>query len=416
MTLDRTLRPLAVLGSQPAFAEPLHVGRPNMGDPVRMLERISDVIDTRRLTNGGPYLEEFERRIAALAGVDHCVAMANATIGLEIAIRALGMAGEVILPSFTFIATAHVLQWQGITPVFCDIGRDTYTIDPAAVERLITPRTTGIIGVHLYGQPCAVDRLAEIAAEHGLRLLFDSAHALGCSYGGRPVGSFGDAEVFSFHATKFVNSMEGGAVVTADANLADNLRLMRNFGFTFYDRVSALGINGKMSEMSAAVGLTNLESMDAFISVNRSNYERYRQGLEGISGIRLVVSDESDKRNYQYVVIDVDETAAGLSRDTLQAVLWAENVLARRYFYPGCHRSEPYRSMFPTGTWTLPETERAASRVLSLPTGQAVDLDAVDTICSLIRSAVALAPAVRSAADTRLYREALTIHDASQLA
>ncbi len=405
MTQDRALRPLAVLGSQPAFADPLHVGRPNMGDRDLMLERIGDVIDTRRLTNGGPYIEAFEHRIAELAGVEHCVATANATIALEIAIRALGMEREVIIPSFTFIATAHALFWQGITPVFCDIERDTYTIDPAAIERLITPRTTGIIGVHLYGRPCSIEPIAEIAAKHHLRLLFDSAHAFGCSHRGRPVGGFGDAEVFSFHATKFVNSMEGGAVVTNDAVLADRLRLMRNFGFTSYDQVSALGINGKMNEMAAAVGITNLESIDSFMNVNRVNFERYQRGLQGIPGIRLMAHDVRETRNYQYVVLDVDEDVAGLDRDALQAVLWAENVLARRYFYPGCHRSEPYKTLFPERHWFLPETERAAQRVLILPTGTSVDGDAVDTICAMIRSAVAQAPTVRAAVNVQVAAE-----------
>jgi len=237
------------------------------------MKRIGNVLDSRWLTNGGPCAQEFEHRIADLVGVKHCIAICNATVALEIAIRALGLSGEVIVPSFTFIATAHALQWQEITPVFCDVKRNDPTLDPERVEQMITPRTTGIIGVHLWGHACDVEALGEIASRHNLRLIFDSAHAFGCSHGGRMIGGFGDAEVFSFHATKFVNSLEGGAVVTNDDELAKRTRLMQNFGFTHYDQTDYIGTNGKMNEVSAAVGLTNMESMESIISANYRNYE-----------------------------------------------------------------------------------------------------------------------------------------------
>jgi dTDP-4-amino-4,6-dideoxygalactose transaminase len=253
---------------------------------------------------------------------------------------------------------------------------------------MITPRTTGIVGVHLWGQTCDVDALSDIARRRGLKLLFDSAHAFGCSYRGRMVGGFGDAEVFSFHATKFINSLEGGAVVTNDAELARKMRLMKNFGFTQYDRVDYVGTNGKMNEMSAATGLTNMESMGEFIAANRRNHEHYRRELAGLAGVRFLEYDESERCNYQYVILEVDEEA-GLSRDELQQVLWAENVLARRYFYPGCHRVEPYRSYFPHAGLMLPETERLAGRVLALPTGTAVGADEVEKVCRLITLALA---------------------------
>ncbi|HEX6182901.1 MAG TPA: aminotransferase class I/II-fold pyridoxal phosphate-dependent enzyme [Pyrinomonadaceae bacterium] len=393
---DQTaLSDLAVFGGEPAFSEVLHVGRPNIGDRGAFERRVADILDRRWLTNAGRYVQEFEARVAELAGVEHCVAMCNATVGLEIAIRALGMKGEVIVPSFTFVATAHALQWQEITPVFCDIDPRTHTLDPERVERMITPRTTGIVGVHLWGQTCDVDALSDIAARRGLRLLFDSAHAFGCSYRGRKVGGFGDAEVFSFHATKFINSLEGGAVVTNDAELAHRMRLMKNFGFTHYDQVDYVGTNGKMNEMSAAMGLTNIESMDEFIAVNRRNYEQYRGELAGLAGVRFLTYDDAERCNYQYVVLEVDEEEAGLSRDELQQVLWAENVLARRYFYPGCHRVEPYRSYFPHAGLLLPETERLTRRVLALPTGTAVGADDVEKVCRVITQALAEGGRVR---------------------
>ena len=210
----------------------IHVGRPNIGDVDSLLARLRGVCERRWLSNDGPLVREFEHRVAELAGVSHCVAMCNATIALEIAIRAANVTGEVIIPAYTFVATAHALQWQEITPVFCDIDPGTHTIDPASVERLITPRTSAIIGVHVWGQPCEVDALSEIATRCGLKLMFDAAHAFGCSRNGLPIGGFGLAEVFSFHATKFINCAEGGAVVTNDDSLAAKMRLMRNFGFS----------------------------------------------------------------------------------------------------------------------------------------------------------------------------------------
>jgi len=386
---------LAVLGGAPAFAEPLHVGRPNIGDRARLGARLEDILDRRWLTNGGPYVEEFERRIAEMLGVRHVVAMCNATVAMEIAIRAIGLTGEVIVPSFTFVATAHALQWQQITPVFCDVDPHTHNLDPARVEALVTPRTTGIIGVHVWGRPCAVDALATIAERRGLHLLFDAAHAFGCASGGRMLGNFGAAEVFSFHATKFLNSGEGGAVATNDDDLAARVRLMRNFGFADYDDVVYVGTNGKMNEMSAAMGLTSLESMDDFVATNRANHAAYAAGLAGIPGVRLTAYDEATRPNYQYVVLEVDEGEAGLGRDALHRVLHAERVLARRYFHPGCHRMEPYRSHFPHAGLLLPETERLTERVLSLPTGTAVGAAEIATICGIVRHALAEAPAVR---------------------
>lgn len=379
---------LAIFGSEPAFSEKLHVGRPNIGDRQRLLARINDMLDRRWLTNRGPYVQEFERRLADIVGVKHCIAMCNGTVALEIAIRATGLTGEVIVPSFTFIATAHALQWQEITPVFCDIDPCTHNIDSRQVERMVTPRTSGIIGVHLWGRPCDVEALTEIAHRHNLKLLFDAAHAFGCSYKGRMTGNFGDAEVFSFHATKFFNTFEGGAVVTNDDDLAAKNRLMKNFGFTSYDRVDYIGTNGKMNEVCAAMGLTGLESLEEFIAVNYRNYKEYERQLKGIPGIQLITRDETEKRNYQYIILEIDEAITHVSRDQLIEILNAENVLARRYFYPGCHRMEPYRSYFPHAGLLLPETERLVRRVMSLPTGTAIGSDEVGKICEIIRFVV----------------------------
>jgi len=376
---------LAIWGAPPAFKQRLHVGRPNIGNRERLLERIGDLLDRRWLTNDGPFLQEFEKRISERLGVKHCIAVCNATVGLEIAIKATGLAGEVIVPSFTFIATAHALQWQQITPVFCDINPATHNLDPARVKDLITKRTTGIIGVHLWGRPCDVEALADIARRHKLKLLLDAAHAFACSHNGQMIGSFGNAELFSFHATKFLNTFEGGAVVTNDDELARKIRLLRNFGFAGYDIVNCLGTNGKMSEVSAAMGLTSLESLEKFVAANYRNYIEYRQQLADVPGISLLTFDEDEKCNYQYVVLEIDEHAMGITRDQLDDILWAENILSRRYFYPGCHRMEPYRTRYPQASLWLPETERLANKVLCLPTGTAMGSTEIKGICQLIQ-------------------------------
>ena len=377
----------AILGAAPIFREPVHVGRPNIGDRDRLLHRIGELLDRRWLTNGGPLVQEFEEAVASHLQVPHCIAMCNGTVALEIAIRAAGLGGEVIVSPFTFVATAHALQWQQITPVFCDVDPRTHNLAPDRVEELITPRTTGILAVHLWGRPAPVERLAEIAERHGLRLLFDAAHAFGCSHGGRMVGGFGTAEVLSFHATKVLNTFEGGAITTADDDFAATARLMRNHGFEDYDEVGYVGTNGKMSEVAAAMGLTSLEAYADFAAANRRNYGIYREALDGVEGVELVTYDPAESCNWQYVVIEVDE-AAPLSRDELHRVLWADNVLARRYFFPGCHRMEPYRTLFPDVAERLPEAERLGRRVLALPTGTSMDAAAVGAVGDLIRRAM----------------------------
>jgi dTDP-4-amino-4,6-dideoxygalactose transaminase len=375
---------LAINGAPPAFAEPLHVGRPNIGSRQKFLDLIDGMLERRWLTNNGPLVQEFERRLSAYLGVKHVVAMCNGTIALEIAVRALGLTGEVILPSYTFIATAHAVHWQGLTPVFADIDPATHCIDPDSVRRLITPRTSGVIGVHLWGRPAPVTALEEICAAHELKLLFDAAHAFGCSLNGHMIGRFGACEVFSFHATKFLNSLEGGAVATNDDALAHSLQLMRNFGFAGYDNVIHPGTNGKMVETCAAMGIVNLETIDAVITANRRNHRIYASGIADIPGIRLLPFDEAEKNNWQYVVVEIGRDF-GAARDDVVAALHAENVLARRYFWPGCHGMQPYRDLFPWANTLLPHTNAVAKRVIVLPTGTMIGQAEIDTICMIFR-------------------------------
>jgi dTDP-4-amino-4,6-dideoxygalactose transaminase len=409
----KTLDKLAVFGGKPAFLQPLHVGTPNIGDKQRLFERLEDILNRRILTNRGPMVQEFEQRIAELVGVRHCIAMSNGTVALEIATRAIGFKGEVIAPSMTFVATAHALQWQQITPVFCDIKPGGHHLDPARIKELVTPRTTGVLPVNLWGRPCDIDAILSVADSYELPVVFDSAHAFGCSYKGKMIGSFGRAEIFSFHATKFINSFEGGAVVTNDDDLAETVRLMQNFGFEGRDRVGHVGINGKMTEIEAAMGLTSLESMDQFVEHNQQNYHCYKEGLKRIPGVELVEYDERERCNYQYIVVEIDERITSVSCNEMLEVLSAENIDARRYFFPGCHRMEPYRSYFPNAGILLGNTENLLGRVLALPTGTAITIEDVHKITGLISllsesgRAVGMRLRARSSRSNRLAKEVL---------
>lgn len=383
---------LGIFGGPPAFPTTLHVGCPNVPEGqarTELLQSIADILDRRWLTNHGPVVTEFEQAIAERLGVRHAIAVCNATQGLQIAAKACGLTGEVIVPGFTFVATAHALSWIGLEPVFADIDPSRHTVAPEEIEPWITPRTSGIVATHLWGNACAIEQIAEIARRNQLQVIYDAAHAFGCSYQGQKVGAFGRAEVFSFHATKFLNTFEGGAITTNDDELAQRMRRMVSFGFSGIDQVEGIGTNAKMNEVSAAMGLVSLNMMDEVMAANRLNYEAYSLRLAGLAGIRLLPLD--DPGNYQYVIAEV--TSTKLSRDHLLDVLWAEGIKARRYFYPGCHRMEPYASRAEVPS--LPMTERLSNIVMALPTGTAITPAEIADICSIIRLALTNAEDVK---------------------
>lgn len=375
---------LALFGAAAAFGQPLYVGRPSTGDRSRLFERLNRVLDNKWLTNG-PLVREFEGRVAELASVRNCVATCSGTMSLQLLYMATNLSAEVIMPSMTYVATAHAARVMGLIPVFCDIDPETGCLDPRAVEAAVTSRTSGVVGVHLWGRPSPIDELEKVAVRYGLPLVFDAAHALGCSYRGRPVGGFGAAEVFSFHATKVVNSFEGGAIVTDDDDLAQHLRSLRTFGSGASGPGERVGINAKMTEASAAMGLTSLDAFDRTVGHNRANYLRYHSELQGVDGVSIVRFDEEESPNYQYVVVKIDEAVTGVHRDLLMRVLKEENVIAQRYFSPACHQLEPYRTERPV---ELPVTERMADQVLTLPTGPVVSRDDILLVCDIIRCAI----------------------------
>jgi dTDP-4-amino-4,6-dideoxygalactose transaminase len=388
--MKATASELAVLGGPPAFTEPLHVGRPNVGDREAVLRAIGEAIDERWLSNNGAKLIAFERRLSEGLGGLHCVATCNATLGLQLVLRALGVGGEVVLPALTFVATAHAVEWERLTPVFADVDAETLCMGPAEAAARIGPGTGALLGVHLWGRSADPEGMERLAREHGLPLVYDAAHALACSRQGRPLAGFGDAAVLSFHATKVASSFEGGAVVTADPELAERVATMRNFGFVDEDEIVGLGTNAKMSEAAAAMGLASLEALPDFLAANRRNYRAYAEALADVPGVQLLPL-EPEEANCHHIGIAVDPAAAGLDRDALRRVLVAENVLARRYFYPGCHRVPPY-SARPVPQ--LPVTDAALERCLSLPTGTAVGAEDIAAIGRIVRLAVSSAPEV----------------------
>ena len=380
----KTINDLAILGGEPLFSEKLHVGKPNVSNEEIFLKKVTDAFARKWLTNDGPLVKEFEQRVGEITGAKYNYAICNATVGLEILYKALNLRGEVIVPSFTFIATAHALKWLGITPIFCDISPHDHNIDPEEVERLITPKTTGIVGVHVWGKPCQTEKLEKIAKENNLKLVFDAAHAFGCSHNGTMIGNFGDAEVFSFHATKFVNSLEGGVISTNDEILGEKISKMRNFGFSGYDQVTSIGTNGKMTEIAAAMGIASLESLNKTISKNFENYQLYRQFLSHLPGVKVVGYKPNEKNNYHYIVLEIDETETKISRDLILSIFHHENILARRYFYPGCHCQEPYISDNRYQSVNLPRTEMAASKLLQLPAGIEISNQDIEKISKLM--------------------------------
>ena len=368
---------LAIFGGKPTFEEPLHVGRPNLAKTSDVLDVFKDVLISKWLTNDGGWVHRLEADIERYLNVKHCVVVANGTLGLEIAARALmPKPGEVIVPSFTFIATPHALLWQRYKPVFADINSMTHVLDPADVEASITDDTVGILGVHTWGTPCEIEALTAIAVRHRLPLFFDAAHAFGCKYRGRSIGNFGRCEVFSFHATKFFNAAEGGAITTNDPQLAQRFRELRNFGFVGdgTHTTTGVGINAKMGELHAALGVMNFAEINAFVDRNFENYVAYGHNLRHPN---LHVYQHR-VGNFQYVVVEL--LRGELSVDVLVKVLWAENVLARRYFSPPCHKMAPYNQE----GYYLPNTEAVSNRVIVLPTGMAVRRQDVDRICELI--------------------------------
>lgn len=370
--------------------DPLHVGEPNFGDPGAFLRRFDHILSSRRFTNDGPLAQDLESRIAELTSARHAVATCSATVALQLLARALDLRGEVVMPSFTFVGTAHAFAWLGLRPVFCDVEPRTHGVEPGSMDAAIGPECSAVVAVHTWGIPSDISALEHLAGRRGLPLIFDAAHALGCENDGLKIGQFGTAEVFSLHATKIVSSFEGGMVTTNDGELATRLRLLRNFGFTGYDRVEAIGTNAKLSELHAAAGLTTLEMLPALMERNRSRFEQYRALSKSIPGLRMLDVNLRGASNHQYIVCELGAEAARVSRDALVQALHAEGIYARRYFHPGCHRMPPYAGA--SSPVPLLVTEAISERVIVLPNGPSVSEEAIRAVMEIIALVVENGP------------------------
>lgn len=355
----------ALHGGEPVFPEGLPLARPQVADPERVAAAVKGVLASGVLTNG-PCVRELEARAAAYLGVRHCVAVASCTAGLMLLLRAAELSGDVVLPSFTFTATAHAVAWNGLRPVFADVSPATLLLDPAAAARTTGVRTSAILATHTYGTPCDVEGLTELASRTGARLFFDAAHAFGSRRGGRPVGGFGDAEVFSLSPTKPLVAGEGGIIATNDDGLAERCRIGRDYANPGDYDCRFVGLNARMSELHAAVALASFDDLEERIEQRNALAEAYRKALAGIPGIRFPAVREGDRSTYKDFTILIDPGAFGLPAAEVARALGAEGIQTRRYYAPPVHLQRAYRSTS-GANGHLPVTEEAARCVLTLP-------------------------------------------------
>ncbi len=367
--------------------DPITVTQPTMPRIEDYTRALEGVWERRWLTNDGQLHRELEKRLCEYLRVNHLSLFCNGTIALLVALQALRIDdGEVITTPFTFPATTHVLHWNRITPVFCDIEAQTFNVDPDRVERLISPRTRAILAVHVYGNPCALNALQAIADRHGLKLIYDAAHAFGVEVEGKPILEYGDVSMLSFHATKVFSTIEGGALISKTAAERTRITSLKNFGIADEETVIGPGINGKMNEFQAAFGLLHLASVDQEIERRRSIAEHYRAKLAGVPRIRTIGDIQHVRHNYGYFPITVSQSEYGISRDRLHAALRDFNILSRKYFYPLVSHASCYSGLPSAAPESLPVAERAASEVLCLPIYGALPLSAVETICDIVRA------------------------------
>lgn len=349
------------------------------------MDEIAPLWESHWLTNMGVEHKKFEGQLKERLGVENIALFTNGHNALECILEALGLpkGGEVVTTPFTFASTTHAIVRKGLTPVFADIKADDFTLDPESVERLITPRTVAIVPVHVYGLPCDVDAIQAIADAHGLKVVYDAAHAFNVKVGGRGIATYGDAAMFSFHATKVFNTIEGGAVCFRDPALYDVLNQWKNFGITGPESVEYVGGNAKMNEFCAAMGVCNLRHLDGEIAKRRAAAERYWEGLAGIPGVRTFRPREGVEYNYAYLPVTFEPDEFGASRDDVFDALAETGVHARKYFYPLVSDYECYRSVY--ASERTPVARHAAATVLTLPMFADLALEDVDRICDVVR-------------------------------
>jgi dTDP-4-amino-4,6-dideoxygalactose transaminase len=360
------------------------VTKPSLPPLEEYVELLRDIWERRWLTNKGHYHDAFEEALAAFLGVRYVSLFCNGTVALQVGLQALRISGEVITTPFSFAATTHAIYWNHCTPVFGDIDPKTCALDPGNIESLITPKTTALLPVHVYGNPCAVQELQRIADIHGLRLFYDAAHAFGVRLNGASILNYGDLAMLSFHATKVFSTAEGGALITSDPKLKERIDFLKNFGFADEVTVVGPGTNGKMNELQAALGLLQLKYVDNEIASRKTVVDLYRKHLAIVPGIRLMAEQPGVVGNHGYFPVFVDEAQYGMSRDALYERLKSRGIFGRRYFYPLISEFPCYRGLQRTA---LPWAAGAAASVICLPVYAGLPTTEVQAACEVVATA-----------------------------
>lgn len=365
--------------------KPIYVTQPALPKISRFKKKLKRIWKSKQLSNNGKEVTALESRLSDYLGVPHVSVLVNGTIALQLAIKALHLSGEVITTPFTFAATVNALEWSNITPVFCDVDEKTMNINPDCIEKLITPKTTAIMPVHVFGVPCDVEKIEEIAKRHNLKVIYDAAHAFGVKVNGVPIGSFGDITMFSFHATKVYHTIEGGGLSFSSTELKRQADLLRSFGIEDNGDIAEPGINAKMNEFQAAMGLLMLDELEHEVAKRQKLTNLYRSLLKDVSGITVSEEVEGVTYKYPYFVIRVDAERYGMTRDQLFEKLKHLNIFARKYFYPLCSNFTCYQSLPSADKNLLPVANRIAESVLALPLYGALGASEVKDICRAIK-------------------------------
>lgn len=364
--------------------KPIYVTQPVLPDLEEFIPYLEQIWENKILTNNGPFHQQLEKELAAFLGVPYISLFANGTLALVTALQVLRITGEVITTPYSFVATSHSLLWNNIKPVFVDIEPEFCNLDPEKIEAAITPKTSAILPVHVYGNPCKVERIQEIADIYGLKVIYDAAHTFGVKYKGQCVSNYGDLSILSFHATKVFNTMEGGAIVCHDAATKKRIDYLKNFGFAGETKVMAPGINSKMNEMQAALGVLQLKHHNTNIEKRKAVVEKYKEGLIGIKGITFLPQPENTMSNYAYFPIFVNEMEYGQTRDELYEHLKQNNIFGRRYFYPLISEFPMYKGLDSANPNNLKVAERIADQVICLPIYPDIRDDEIKQITKLI--------------------------------
>ncbi len=362
----------------------IYVTQPALPPLEEFIEYLEKIWDSKILTNNGPFHQQFEKELADYLGVKYLSVFANGTLALVTALQALRITGEVITTPFSFVATTHALWWNNIKPVFVDIEPDYFTLDPEKIEAAITPQTTAIMPVHVYGNPCKVEEIQKIADTYGLKVIYDAAHAFGVKINGNSILNYGDLSVLSFHATKTFNTIEGGAIICPDEKTKKRIDFLKNFGFADEVTVIEPGINAKMNELQAAYGLVQLKHIDEYIAKRKTIAELYRSKLSGIRGIRFLDDIDGINHSYTYFPILIDAKIYGETRDEVYERLKRNNIYGRRYFYPLISQFPTYSGLPSAKPENLPVATKVAEQVICLPIYPGLELSDVSNVCNLL--------------------------------